>query len=562
MKYLKLFEAFESEILSKTLSFLSKTGSEKLIILLTNLTKSADMPLSKLSDEQFQYLPFDKALQLNAAYTDEPCDAVSDRVFSGDDVLSGETCQGGRIKRKWGRRTRIVTCPKCSGTGTKPRNNDEVKWIKFWFDKDGNFVNTTAVDGIIRKLSNKKIVDPKTNKVYVERKVFNNWNKLETSTGDKIYIRLNYSSDFLIGTIFRKGADSIFIIQDECDGERYQRYPESPGEPKADWKKFGEYGWKISTSSDYIGDGGWILSEDTGEVDYKPNPYEWNALASIRKSVGDSVECINSNTEEKIKNASFALVLDWEGIRKGKYEKKSGIVKGREESKSGALALMSDEQIKDTNIKRYLVEIAKGLAVDENLKNVKRGAIKILGSSYAGFYILKVGLGNLSDFIDSIYRVTKERDAEDVEYYLRSANNKIQKELSNKNETNQRIKKETNIIIDKLKSFGDEHQILLRIFESFQVYLDLVYSYLKNSKIETIRNLEVVDQKLRSINNMYRNNNSTSGLRLVMNNYTNYITSSYDSEIIVRWLRNHSESQFEEAEFEMNEFIEAIKELL
>jgi hypothetical protein len=221
---------------------------------------------------------------------------------------------------------------------------------------------------------------------------------------------------------------------------------------------------------------------------------------------------------------------------------------------------MSDEEIKDKNLTRYLNEIAKRLTVDENLKNIKRGAIKILGSNYAGFYAIYTGVGKLSDFMDSIFYVIKESDAD---YYLTRANNNIQYELSSKNEMNQRILTNTKIIIDRLKSSNSENdKILLSMFEKYQVYLDLVNDYLRNAKMETLRNLEVVKQKLQAIRNMYRNNNSYREIRNVFDNYIDYIARDNTPDRLLNWLRSHGQSAFEEAEVELDDFVETVRELL
>lgn len=134
MKYIKLYEAFESEILSKTLKFLSNKGKSDLLERLKSIANSIDMPLSKYSDDYFQYLPFNKALELNynPLAGDVPCDADSSDVFDSDAAIKGEKCQGGVIKRKWGRGVRSVKCAKCDGTGIKP-SQSKLKWIKFWF---------------------------------------------------------------------------------------------------------------------------------------------------------------------------------------------------------------------------------------------------------------------------------------------------------------------------------------------------------------------------------------------------------------------------------------------
>ena len=57
LKYIKLFEAFESVKLSKTLGFISKDARGTFISQLKFLADRMDLPYSKYSDDYFQYLP-------------------------------------------------------------------------------------------------------------------------------------------------------------------------------------------------------------------------------------------------------------------------------------------------------------------------------------------------------------------------------------------------------------------------------------------------------------------------------------------------------------------------
>ena len=95
MRYLKLYEAFKSEVLSKTLSFVSPDTKRIFIEKVEAICKSIDFPMSELSDDFFQRMSFSKAL----------------------DLFVDEGHQAGKIK-----------------------------WIKFWFEKDGKYITSTGVD--------------------------------------------------------------------------------------------------------------------------------------------------------------------------------------------------------------------------------------------------------------------------------------------------------------------------------------------------------------------------------------------------------------------------------
>ena len=71
MKYLMLFEAFESKILSKTLGYINTSDKSSFMDRIKRLCKTIDFPLSKMSDEYFEYLPFKSALSRAAMTGDE-----------------------------------------------------------------------------------------------------------------------------------------------------------------------------------------------------------------------------------------------------------------------------------------------------------------------------------------------------------------------------------------------------------------------------------------------------------------------------------------------------------
>lgn len=63
MKYIKLFEAFDSAQISKTLKFVKKGDRDRFLDDLKKICSSIDAPLSSLSDDVFQYLPYKKAMK-------------------------------------------------------------------------------------------------------------------------------------------------------------------------------------------------------------------------------------------------------------------------------------------------------------------------------------------------------------------------------------------------------------------------------------------------------------------------------------------------------------------
>lgn len=103
MKYLKLFEGFESNRISAILSFLNKKinkpNSDKFLNDLTRLAKKYDFPLSTLSDKEIEYLPVNKALAIGKG--DEamnPSDIYAIKYWFS--VEKGYLCQTGVGNKK------------------------------------------------------------------------------------------------------------------------------------------------------------------------------------------------------------------------------------------------------------------------------------------------------------------------------------------------------------------------------------------------------------------------------------------------------------------------------
>lgn len=144
LKHVKLYESFESEKLKKTLGFINKEYRNSVILLIRTVCNIIDYPYSELSDDLFEYLPFNAALKKDIKHEmPEPlkCDYESSWI-------SGEFCQEGRVKRTWGSSTRMADCPNCNGKGLLyPRVTYDHKLIKMWFSKEGQYILSTITDG-------------------------------------------------------------------------------------------------------------------------------------------------------------------------------------------------------------------------------------------------------------------------------------------------------------------------------------------------------------------------------------------------------------------------------
>ena len=553
MKYLKLWEAFKSEILSKTMAFLSDSGKNKFMNELKGITNYISYPISELSDEYFQKLNFDKALKLNYNSEDSVCDATSDRSYP-DHAVPGAICDKGMVDRKWGRGIRKAQCTVCGGTGIKPVANANPKWIKFWFDKNGNYITKSAVDGVIRKSlvsASGVVTDPKTNVVYNKvGEISLAIQFINFATGTKFWINLNGS--YVIANLFKQGRD-CFMIQDVSSGSK-------PNGGEYEWKRFGRYSWMVSSSGDFRGKA-YLLKEKTDEDELvnEPNPYTWNAKLDLNRR---TMSCSDyPNLEEELKSASFAIVLNVLDLYKSEYKTLVSTRKEREESKSGALALMTDEEIRDANAQKYLEEISKRIQISPDLVNLKKGVLKIIGSNFVGYHLFNSSTGNeLNNLENYIYHILKDGD---VEWYLKTANNLIKNQLEYKSDENTKITRNLDSMISTLSSsMNESDRILVDIINKFRTFMQIVYKMISTKEINSLRDLKVLRLKLRNVRDAMRDSKEFSELWETIRELVDYMHYDTNPARTLRYIRSDDTATMNMVLEQFDDFIETAKELL
>lgn len=187
LKYIKLFEAFESEKLSKTLKFINKEYRSLFISDIKSICNKMNFPLSEISDDLFQYLPYRKALAYHKDTVKIKCTAESDDQFGGRNGISGEICKDGKLKRSWGEgRVRTVECPNCNGSGIEPFKA-KWKYLKFWFSVGGDYVKKTATNGRVFSNDSMYKYDISINIRYgsIEEATWRGWSETELTNSLK-----------------------------------------------------------------------------------------------------------------------------------------------------------------------------------------------------------------------------------------------------------------------------------------------------------------------------------------------------------------------------------------
>ena len=389
MRYLKLYEAFSSNTLSKLYKHLKKkNASNKSLNQFKEdmgvIAKSFDIPMDKISDEDVSYLSRRKALPLKS----------------------------------------------------EAKNDSGIWAIKFWFDKDGEYIGTSGT-------GNAKFATSLTpNSGSFQSKPYSKaqWDKIKKSmtygfpktgylipvlndeydqlkTGDEVIACLCDPEEYddepesrvdrlICGKIFLDGNGQVYFIHDEemADGSSPNNRP-SEEYPDIEW---GDYTWNIATGNGSVGVDHFnlhkVIKSDTpisyysekndNEEEVGKNPFEFNLSLEEIEDNKLALSSWTGNIDEKNKiekEADFAVILYVDGILSRGLKSKSTTSGEREEARKGALALMSDEDFKSANIEKYLNQAISKIGVtpeSAELKSLEKVVATIMCSGIVDSYAL------------------------------------------------------------------------------------------------------------------------------------------------------------------------------
>ena len=545
LKYIKLFEAFDARTLNATLHHV-KTKADKSLFL-NNLKKICvkfDIPESKLSDDLFTYLPFNRALRFNNVIADDqPCDAVGE-------FIAGERCDNGKVRRPWGRGFRVVDCGTCKGTGIKPKRSD-LSMIKFWFDADGKFITTTAVDGVYRETSaaNTAAFSSDINDYEVVRRIPKSRIN-DLNTGDLIAVDLvnnGWGNTYTqVVSYVMKAATwagtKVFALQNTTS--YYNNYPRDTN----GWNQISNRYWQMSQSR--VNNINLLKPKaNVGGLD----PYGYNTSFDL-----DNFRIKPVQINASVKDANFAIILDFNKLMNFAPEKKkSEIISDRTELKSGALAFMKDEDIKRANIKRYFDKIAQGFQLKGELDDISkfnRMAARLLGRNAVYFLngsssdTISSGLGNIATHIFKVIEKIKSAEREDVKLVEQGLTPSAIEALKN----NYDFKNDVQYINDKYKDILDwsiksnEHtnKLLksfrkkieetsaegqkekdLRVLDNLDRLSLEIGRYISSISVDTLSDVEFLQQEINLIRQMFRSDRT--GLNSLSNFFDRMRPGSY-----------------------------------
>lgn len=480
LKYIKLFEAFDSVQIAKTLKFVKKSDKSKFMDALNAITNNIDAPLSSLNDDNFQYLPFKKAISLRNS---------SDKVNCGE-------CNGvGKVTKAWGSGTRNIKCTKCNGEGTvdaKPK----LKYFKFWFNSDGSFIGTTAIDGLyhINKSDVKNFEKKDVTEDFKTLSVPEIKSKYKLVNGvTKFYVenvRVYRGTKSCLGTSFIDRDGGLFVVNDSVDTHSM------PAGRK--YKEFGHYAVDVKRSLNDERNDDTLKIYMVSDVEEKEDIF-WNVPVSFWRS-GDGWSLDKNMSKEFLKDAHFAIVFDFDSFAySGKgWNPVSITQQDRSTAREGATALMSNDDIKTANIDRYVKTLAN-VDLGEGLTRLVNKIPKIFGGEFALYYIYdEKNFSKFKNMLSDVYNFMSTEDDETRSYYNNKIRDRVLDTFSDCDELNRKIAKRLEFVKEDIAE-RDALVDLIKVVNKLEEVSKRINQKLLKGKIETVEDMEIMLMKAEGI---------------------------------------------------------------
>jgi predicted RNA-binding protein Jag len=540
-----LFEAFESDALSKMMKFLSKKVSsnskemfkEKLKRLITQF----DIPIDKIGNADVKYLNRNQALKLRNV--------------------------------------------------DKVENYKGIYCLKFWFSMDQGYLGFTGTGNDSMDFKS-YIANNNNNKNRI--KYFSDYeldyikDKLNIKTGKLTPVK-NYDEDLphrqlVIGIfsdsvnniqnlglakIWRDG-DEIHFIQSVAGGgepgfavggESWRDWVDNDAEENENGYKPFSRSWSMGSVNSPGSDHHKLhiytpseeplhiegLKKEEEKKEEAESPFDFNLPLNSYYDIKEWGESSWSIDDYKIVETSdFSIVLMIDDILKSVKNSVNKIKTYREESRKGATKLMSNSEIKKANIERYLTTMVSKMGIEKDIKEIKNLQKLVIKSvcgdlAFISIYRDRPGFNILDRISSSIYDMISD-DEVDKDYHLSS----IISSFKNLNSSSEEYIKKYNDSLKVINESGIEP-----VIEIFKMFIEIgkkIKNYLLSQNIQTIEDLGIIMVKLRSIRNIF-------GEKAFLLGYTGTILNEFQYCYDVRYYINRYDEK------KTNEVLEDIKKV-
>ena len=543
MRYLKLFEAFESNKLTKTLGYVDKKSKKYLSDFLRKVCNSIDFPFSELDDSLFNYLSYKKALKYTIPEEVLACDATSKSAFKSSGI-EGEKCESGRMKRKWGDNVRNVVCPVCDGTGKKKIVN-QLKLVKFWFTKEGEWITTSGTDNANKpriKKARKGSLNDKISDYIISDEVLSGENIRELKTGDLVLAKLRSTDDAIICYVINNRG--WFLVHNNR-----QRDGNTP--PGQEWKSIATHGWEITNGDFHSIQRATLKSSDKEEEEEEEiDPFSWNLPISFNWNGSMFLDKNNiERLERDLKKADFSLVFNISKLKSSVFKRVQSIKSEREEIKKDSRLTVKDSDIKKANIERYMNEISKRSDIVSDITNSGKVVRRMIGGQNILFIMMKTSrfTNYISNIIDSYFKILEsvlDENSQYIEYYSAELSKLISRVYKQSSDYSVNVSNNIKDVKKYCKDSGLDKE--LQIVEGLEQISINLYQKISKMPFDCIEDLDIAKQKIDSFKNMmgysrYNIDKCDSFISSLSENSSNckyYLTEHYsiqnDKDSIIR----------------------------
>lgn len=470
MKYIKLFEAFESEVITNTIKFLTKklgqNSADDFLYSFKKLIKEYNVPISKIKEDDLEYYRAAKAIKIkNKVPVDNKFDIYCIKYwFSLEKGLLGKTATGN------------LTTP-------------YIKIKNDYYYKNENF-DDDQIENINSELGIKK------------GKLTSVLDYKDLKTGDDVFVILGdnkNSEKVTIGKIFIDNeTNSIFIYNnDKSDGTSTYDKPDFYQDYKYTWRlfRFNNDGpdddhFKLHL---YTKDNRKLRQETKIEKNkHKANLGDFNKPLDTEGNICDWSIKNQGIIENVIEKSDFAIVIYMDKLLSKPTI--TSIHRNREAARKGATALMSDYDIKQLNIVNYTNKLVTKYGLNKDIEDFSK-LNKLVNSIMCHKFImfnlyLDKNMYSLNSIIDQLYYLVNGVDKEfDFNNVLRTFKNNRERTIN--------VTEVYRINLGIILNSGNEN--LITIIERFIHLGGKINKYIENIDVENIHDLIMIRYKLKAI---------------------------------------------------------------
>lgn len=446
LKYLMLFEAFQSNVISNLLkhigSKIKSADSERFIIALKDiLMNQYGFQIDKISNSDVKYLSAKQAFKIKSE---------------------------GEISNPFG-----------------------VYALKFWFSIDEGYLGFTGVGDNEMKSNSIGFTEKELDYIKSELDIktgtlvplvdYKNLN-----TGDKV---LGYYSDYeeyrylALGTIFRED-DRIWAIQDVADGGTSGNYNE--------WRKYGRYSWSLGEVEYPADDHSKLHLYKESDEKLNVVSSEYNDLLVNRDGKLTLSRSSYSGSIKDIEKADFAIVIYIDGLIKD--ESVQDVRKWRKESRVGATALLTPQEVKKANFERYMDKLITmyGLNLDTTEKDLRnlQNLVKTILCDKNIFFAFWLDTPSIDRVGNILRKIELLFNSEDKKYRFDSLREQFRNYREESKSANLRYEGSKKRVVSKA------NENVLDMFNKIYELSSKINDAISDQKIENIDDLEILQYKL------------------------------------------------------------------